>query len=715
MPVRRPNSSALVLSLLAAAVLPGCDDEPPPPVVANDQAQPDPGEALRPASERGTVPEDAHVVDYVIQARLDADAHRIEATETITWTNRSRKAVSSIPMHLYLNAFRANDTAWMRDGRLTSRTAAQGGDHPWGYIDVKSVARQVQTQGSEARPVPLSFAERDEPSLMDVELDEPAEPGQTVTLQLSFVTQLPRVFARSGYSGDFHMVAQWFPKPGVLDPDGQWHAHPFTFHSEFFADFGDYEVQLDVPYTMTVGATGVRSDAYTDGERRVLTYRAAMVHDFAWVAAIDLVEQRQEYDGISIRQLIPRARVQDGGLHLEMAAATLKHMEARFSPYPWSTLTIIHPPPHARGAGGMEYPTLFTTADKRTPPPLGSAVDFEERFSGRYVTTHELGHQWFQGLMASNEFDQPWLDEGLNSFSNLMVYFDHFADDTIAGEDVWVGTLAGNRFTMGDGMRLRSFTAIADVSDKTAADFSPVHGQYGRATYLRTASWMATLRAIAGRTRFDAAMRTYADRFRFRHPTGVDLEDLLVETLGRQVPLSEPDAQGKAVALDVRDFLHQALRSTAQVDFAVDGIEIVPNMAEPAAGFHRVDGELKGGDPAERPSRRALAEAPDDTVTSLIGLRRKGEFKVPVVVAFHTTDGVERRVWDGRARTITVELVGRRVQSVVIDPDGDLYLEGTRGNNTAFSRGYVPDRDLSTTVGQATQAAALAVMGGLGP
>ena len=713
--------SATLMSVVV--VLASCDRTPPAPRAATDEPRPDPSEALRAASERGTVPRDAHNGAITIAARLDAENHRVSATARYTWTNRSAQTVSQIPMHLYLNAFRAEDTAWMSEGRLMARTRAQRGTHPWGYIEVSEATQLAGTDAPPGTPAreDMRFAERDEPSLMDLRLPRPAVPGQTIHFELAFETQLPQVFARSGYHEDFHMVAQWFPKPGVLDttvdPNGQWHTHPFTFHSEFYADFVDFDVTLDVPYTMTVGATGIRVDSEIDGDRRKLHYRADSVHDFVWVAAEKLVVQYREYEGISIRQLMPPDRAEDGAAHFDMAVATLEHMEARFTPYPWSTLTIVHPPPGASGAGGMEYPTLFTTGNRSRMPAAAMALGFEERFSGLYVTAHELGHQWFQGLLASDEFSQPWLDEGLNSYANLMVYFDHFSDEAIAGEDVWVASVAGHRLTLGDGLRLRQRwrAASAEVSDQTAADFTPLLGEYGVVTYRRTAAWMATLRALSGRERFDTVMRTYAQNFRFRHPTGADLEDTLLDGLGRHVVVSETNESGHRITLDVRRFLQQALRTTATVDFDVDRIEVVALPSDPPAGFSRVDGALVGGDPPRRLSRAAVAELPDSEVESIIVIRRHGEFAVPVVIEIATTDTTQRLVWAGASAATTIRLPGVRARSVVLDPDGDLYIEGNRLNNTAFARGVEPQRDLPAALGDVAQAAALVVIGGMGP
>jgi len=272
---------------------------------------------------------------------------------------------------------------------------------------------------------------------------------------------------------------------------------------------------------------------------------------------------------------------------------------------------------------------------------------------------------------------------------------------------------------MGDGLRLRQRwrSAQADVSDQTAADFDPMHGEYGVVTYRRTAAWMLTLRAIAGRERFDAAMRTYADRYRFGHPTGADLEDVLVEGLGEMVAVSLPDADGRTVQLDVRHFLDQALRSTASIDFDVDGIVVLPRMSEESpAGWHRdADDALVGGERPPSRSRRAIAEMADEDVESIVVIRRRGDFIIPVVIALHSETGTERVVWDGRKPAITLRRPGLRVRAVVVDPDGDLYLEGTRNNNTALARGVAAPRGLSGALGDVTEAAALAVLGGVGP
>ena len=230
---------------------------------------------------------------------------------------------------------------------------------------------------------------------------------------------------------------RWYPKLGVLGPDGRWQAHVFTLNAEFYADFGDYDVHLDVPESMVVGATGilVAADPPAEG-RKKLHYRAEMVHDFAWAADPEFVEIGAQWKDVRIRQLIQPGRVADAPAHLDALVATLESMENRFGPYPWSTVTVIHPPDDAGGAQGMEYPTLFTTSDIIHLPAWVRLFDIEEQMSGTFTTIHEFGHQYFQGLLASDESAQPWLDEGLNTTSNMLVLADWHGEDTrIDGDD----------------------------------------------------------------------------------------------------------------------------------------------------------------------------------------------------------------------------------------------------------------------------------------
>jgi hypothetical protein len=675
---------------------------------------PEPESALRTESEVGRPPEEARVADYTLDARLDTENHTVTGKATITWRNHTSRSPSSLPFHLYMNAFRAEDTAWMRGARRSHRGHVHDEEFGWGYIDVTSVrlleeagVRLLEEAGGE--PVPLSFTEDEDPSLMLVELPEKVAPGARVKLEIEFLTRLPRVFARTGFHEDFFMVAQWFPKIGVLEEAAGWQAHVFTVHDEFYADFGDYEVHIDVPENMVVGATGIRTQESVADGRKLLTYRAEMVHDFAWVADPQFVEHYGEYDGIRIRQLIQPEHVADADTHLEAQIFALESYERRYGPYPWSTITIVHARHGAAGAGGMEYPTLYTTSDIARIPALLRGTVIEERVSGVFTTVHEFGHQYFQGLFASNEHLEPWLDEGINTMANALAYEDAY------GDDPWLMRLAGHAIYQSDMLRLANRGAhLFDPVDRPTSAYDPLVHAYGQVVYTKAAAVMLTLRNLVGAERFDEAMRAYGDRFRFRHPTGDDLQAVLLEVIGRKVQLSPADGPGGPVFLDVEDYLQQALQQTSEVDFAVLRSTNLRRLG--TAGWHRDEnGALVGGEAPENVDDK-IADLDDEDVEAVVVVQRKGGFKVPVelVVEFED-DGRERIVWDGRERYHTFTWPGRRLRLAMLDPDGKLLLEGRRTDNTCYAPKKSPDYGLEDVLGDLEEATTLAILGGLGP
>jgi hypothetical protein len=731
-------------SLLVAFLALAACDEPIPSFAA----VPEPEQALRPEAQRGRIPEQAHVVDYWIDARLDERTHEIHGLLRMAWRNRTGRTVDRLPFHLYMNAFRADDTAWMASARGRHRGQGFARDR-WGFIDVQRVelldrAPNEPTIALEQTPTepgtPLRHAEDADPSLMTVMLDEPVGPGGSLVLELEFTTRLPQVFARTGYHEDFHMAGQWFPKIGVLEEEAGWQAHEFGLFSEFYADFGDYEVLLDVPAHFVVGATGIRvGEEQLEGERKRLRYRANMVHDFAWVADPDFVEHFGEYEGIRIRQLIQPEHVDDAQTHLAAQIAALESMEARFGSYPWSTITIVHAPEGADGAGGMEYPTFYTTSDvmdMKVPPWL-----LRERVSGVFTSVHEFGHQYFQGLFASNEHAQPWLDEGMNTTANQLVYWDAY------GEDPWVIELLGHPITTNDLVSLAlEETGDRDRIDQPADHFDPLVGSYGSVTYQKTAAVMLTLRELCGREPWDRAMARFAEEARFGHPTGALLERILVETIGGEDGRLALVGDGGAgtVWLDVQDYLDQGLREAGLADFRLiavgnqrslgndgwhrvpEGQPLPPEPPPAVAETERILAGLFGRAPHEGPrdwtlelaSDDAGDETGDDTSDGYVVVQRRSSFRVPVEVLVEFDDGERITVmWDGRDDHRRFDFPGRKVKRAIVDPRRMLLIETRKLDNAAWAKDIREDQGddpLARWVGDIGEAANLAALGALG-
>jgi len=682
------------LPCIAALALCACDGAARPRSVGVQIDEPT--DPLRPAEQRGSIPDDARVTDYAIDAKLDEENFRIEGLERITFRNRSDTALDHLAVHLYMNAFSAEDTAWMAEGRGSHRTSAQGATAPWGRVSISSIQTATDEQ-------PLSLVPGSDPSVATIPLAEPLAPGARLELDIGFTTHLPEVFARTGYQADeqtqFVLAGQWFPKLAVLQDDGTWNNHVFTFHSEFFADFGNYRVILDVPEGWVVGATGIRTREDDDDSGRVRhTYEAQMVHDFAWTASPNYVEHIATHEGIRIRQLHTPQTWQDAQVHLDAQVQALDSMQRRFGPYPWSSITIVHPPARAGGAGGMEYPTFFTSGPLlEIPTPFDSML--EMRLDGRFTTVHEFGHQYFQGLLASHEAEAPWLDEGLNTFSNTLVL-----DDSPDG--AWAVKVLGHTLDSGDLLRLdmARLDNIA-VIDQRADEFAESEALYGRTVYRKTAAALRSLRNLVGHERFDDALRTYTDEFRFAHPSPEDFFRTLTAALQDDPAAPGLLALSPQVTLDVRDWLQQAFRTPRSVAFSVRWIENRGQLGE--SGWHRDE----DGNWVETP-RDDDERKPE----GLVVFERAGAFVTPVQYAVtFEDDSTEEAWWDGVRTTDTTTFPGRPIRSVSLDPHRHLELEAERIDNHRFVR---RDERPVTTEGDLadlTEAALLSALLGVSP
>lgn len=655
-------------ALAALVALAGCQGELPPPV-ARPLPVPD---GVAPLLEPG--PLSSRTASYRIDARYDPAARRIEATQTLTWRNDGDEPVARLPLHLYLNAFKNEDSVFLRESRGQHRGARMAEDG-WGWIEItRALVAGDDLTGSLRMPGP-------DETVRELPLPAPVAPGDSIEVELAFEAQLPRVFARTGTAGAFTMAGQWFPKIAARS-EGAWQAEPFHLMSEFFAGFGRYEVTLRVPATHLVAATGVLVDARAgDDGTHVLTYRADDVHDFAWMADPYMEELVATADGGAGEVAVhvyhrPRQRSL-AERHLVAAVAALEAYGRVYRPYPYAALRVIVPPPAAEaGAGGMEYPTLVTTATGAPFVPRGVRAP-------EHVTVHEIGHQWFQGMLASNEVDAAWLDEGVTEYSNAVVL------EELYGPGAAIVDHAGLRLGLLDALRIGA--PIGELPDPVAtrshrfADFA----SYAGATYAKTALALATLEHVHGTERFRGAMRAYAERFAFRHPTEADLVATLESELGAELDW----------------FLEPALHALGAADLRVRSVDCA--RATPPAGVFGRGSERRLEEPEPDPSAPWRCEV---TVANL------GVVPVPVDVEIATADGHrERRRWDDRGdgprwHRFSIER-GSPVVEVVVDPD-DRVLLNVSGPERSWRRD--PDPGAARRAGVLGQAATQVLMQAVG-
>jgi hypothetical protein len=623
-------------------------------------------------------------VDYEIEVTLDAEQHRLQGHQRVHWSNTRDTPTDELWWHLYLNAFSSDSTTFQRElGPRRLRFGTRPDEMTWGSI---TITRMVLADGSDLLPT-LEFMRPDDGnpddfSVARVRLPEEILPGGSAVVDVEFEAQLPSIIARAGFAGDFHLVGQWFPKLGVFEGARGWNCHQYHANSEFFADFGSYRVTLNLPHGWVVGATGVeisRVEEPSDPGRGLQVVVAAdRVHDFAWTAApgslmaavdadfepgrdvpqvwldravntLGLSAASLELPPTRLRLLLPRTRLGSAERNLDATRLGMAWHGLWYGPYPYPQLTVVVPPFAADEAGGMEYPTFITGFGGVMSPValLRWPLTIEN------VVVHEVGHQYFYGLVASNEFEQAWLDEGLTSYAEAAC-MEAIVADGLGPEPRWGGFWTRDRLAL-------SVFEVRSAIDQPSWEFASAQ-QYYAASYGRTALTLRTLEGLIGPATFARGLRAYAERYRFRDPTGDDLFAVLSEVAGE----------------DLGWFFDQAFRSEAVVDWGVLGV-------------HHRDQAPGNGTPGEGGARQpAPARAAAGRAWMIdVDIGRHGDFVGPVEVELEYEDGTrERRTWDGSAPQVrwTIDS-GERLARVVVDPDGAWALETRRRDNYWASEG----------------------------
>lgn len=512
-------------------------------------------------------------VAYKINARLDPDTKKIKGNQLVSWRNPDNVEVDELQFHLYLNAFKDTTSTFMVESDGAHRGFSATSEDPWGGIEIESMRVLGNSQG-DMLPIGgaretgvditanIQFIQPDDANTNDrtvisVQLPDPVPPGESVTLEVDFESKLPEIVARTGWKKKdndslFVLVAQWFPKLGVYEIPGQryipstassgkWSTHQFHANSEFYADFGSYEVSISAPANYVVGATGVKTDEEFEGGYRTVTYEAHDVHDFAWTASGDFMVFEDEWNHVSLRLLIQPEHIAQVDRHFAAAKTGLKYFEEWVGPYPYETLTLVD---GIGGSNGMEYPTFITCGTFYKLPKWMRSLEL--------VTIHEFGHQYFYGMLASNEAEEAWLDEGINSYLEMRIMDAAYGNGAVV-DLPW--------FKISDS-EVQRFGYVANTPERGAIftkswEFR-YSSDYGKASYFKPATVLATLEGYVGWEMMQEIIQTYYQNWRFKHPTTRDFIEVAESVSGQ----------------DLDWFFDQFIYSTEVVDYAVGDIEI---------------------------------------------------------------------------------------------------------------------------------------------
>jgi hypothetical protein len=482
--------------------------------------------------------------DYMIRASLDTATHTIRGQETIRYTNNSPDTLRFVWLQLDMNA-------GSPDTRFAPLLNPLGRQEP-GFRAGVTIERveAMRAAGPKARPVGTALIWRINSTMMRVDLDRPLAPHGVTAIAITWHHQIPR-FGRTGRQpfpeGWLYQVAQWYPRMAVYDDVRGWNTDQYIGSSEFYLEYGDFDVSLTLPAAYTVAATGVlrnalqvlpaslrtrlataaRADTIVHiitadelgspgllpaaaGATRTWRFTASNVRDFAWGAAPNFLWDATSWDGILLQALYPPT-VQD----VWKTAADMNRqavmVHSRWFHYPWPTAISVEGP-----VGGMEYPMIT----------FDNAKDEKELY---YTIAHEHGHEWFPMMVGSDERLYPWMDEGFNTFIDWFSFRDRYPADTTRIQSLEFGSMRAYQAFL---QRYHGVeTPILETQDRSPNGLMSGWNAYGKPAvalhYLRE--------QVVDSTAFDEAFREYVRRWAFRHPQPADFFRTMDNALGENL------------------------------------------------------------------------------------------------------------------------------------------------------------------------------------
>jgi hypothetical protein len=496
-------------------------------------------------------------VNYTIKVTLDDQLHMLRGSEEFVYTNNSPATLNSLYIHLWPNAYKDKHTALAKQLMMSGKDLLFRNDPEYrGFIDsldFKADGLSVQLT-YDAKHVDIAL----------LTLNKPLAPGEKVVITTPFRVKLPSgEVSRMGHIDQTYQITQWYPKPAVYDEKG-WHQMPYLNQGEFYSEYGSFDVSITLPENYTVGATGdlqtereikrlnllaeyngvgLRNpdidgsnidkhyeSSESSGVMKTLRYTQSRVHDFAWFAD-------KSFRVLKGEVILPQSGrvVTTWAMYTENSADLWKPHALEYlhdgilkysqwnGDYPYNQVTAVDGTISA--GGGMEYPNVTVIGNVSTKEEL------------EVVIVHELGHNWFYGILGSNERDFGWMDEGLNTLNEMRFVAEKYPDNTrlsdmVGGAAKKLGFVGLSHKDEGDVLyRCMSSFGVDQPMHTHSADFSQAN--YGGVMYQKTGLVFHYLKAYLGDSLFDLCMHTYFDRWKFRHPQPEDFR-VVMEAVSKQ-------------------------------------------------------------------------------------------------------------------------------------------------------------------------------------
>lgn len=482
-------------------------------------------------------------VNYTIDVVLDDTSHLLQGHIEMEYFNNSHEILDKIYIHLWGNAYKNNSTAFAKQFLQSNKRDFHFAE----FKDKGSLSGiNFNINGQEVKWQKYEGNE----DIAVIMLPKGLEPGKKMQIKTPFTLKIPKEFSRLGHDEQNYYLTQWYPKPAVYDKTG-WHPIPYLNQGEFYSEFGNYDVKITLPENYVVAATGTQQNETeisflkqrNDQTEKILNnsilaekwgkhasstkyktieFKAERVHDFAWFASKDFLVVKDSAvlkSGTKIPtyayfMLKNRKNWQKAGFFVKRA---IEYLSENVGDYPWPQASAVDG--ELLAGGGMEYPMITIISSSGGEKGLDEVIE------------HEVGHNWFYGILASNERDNPWMDEGINSFYEE-AYMSKFYPKNSKAERPKKGISINENIENLAAQFLQKRCLDQAVGLKSV-EFAPIN--YGLDVYKKTARYFRILQAYLGDEKFQAAMKQYYKQWAFRHPEPSDVQHVLENSSGKDL------------------------------------------------------------------------------------------------------------------------------------------------------------------------------------
>lgn len=523
-------------------------------------------------------------VSYKIDIRLDTVNHKLYGEQTVQFQNPTSESLERIAFHLYPNAFSDTNSVFCGEDNKVKADVAAGNISRLDLSDIYINGRTVDSAMVEIKG-----------TLMYITLRNKLPPGREIEIDLKFELTIPRAIVRFGHNGrGDYLLSHWYPilcgyqKAELIDRE-------YYANSEFFSNFGSYDVTMRLPSDLIVGSTGSLNQIESEDTLSIWHAVADTVIDFAFACGKNFENFRSDTLGIAINYLLNKESKELFERIDKITKYSLSFCSERLFPYPYDNFTVVD---FDCGSAGLELPGMIViAADNSGRGKSMSSLDA--------LIVHETVHEWFYGAIASNEIDDPWLDEGLTTYFTSKIIDSYL--DARPGISIF-----GYRIEYDNISRIFTLSRANSYPIDLASYDYPDWFEYQSAVYTRADMTLQSLEIVVGDSIFAKALKGYAEKFRFGHPDADDFKKAISS-------YTEKDLSG---------FYSQFVSGTSRVDYAVMGML-----------YEKIEDEIQ---------RYKV------TVT----LRRIHDGILPQTISIGLENGATvDTVWDGRSRMASFEFI----------------------------------------------------------